>query len=148
MKRSRATHRFGGRRSDSTQGKDKAAYLQGKRKRQHKITGMLWAPSLRRLHAISPRLTCRVRRSVSDFCAWLACIISTQTQRAFHLVVVKKQTTTTKKTMSVCWKYIKESLVIFSICYRKLVQKMCDREKKKKKQPRPSGQFISQGLFW
>lgn len=38
-------------------------------------------------------------------------------------------------------------LGIFSICYRKLVQKMCDREEKKK-QPRPSGQFISQDLFW
>lgn len=45
MKRSRATHRFGGRRSDSTHGKDKAAYLQGKRKRQHKITGMRFVPT-------------------------------------------------------------------------------------------------------
>lgn len=66
MKRSRATHRFGGRCSDSTHGKDKAAYLQGKRKRQHKITGMRSAPSRRRLHVVSQ---ISIRRSVSDICA-------------------------------------------------------------------------------
>lgn len=115
----------------STHGKDKAAYLQSKRKRQHKITGMHSAPSLRRLRAISPRLTRRILRSVSDMCARFTCIVSTQT----HLVAVKKQTTTTKKRDNErLLEIYQRKLGIFSICYRKLVQKMCDREEKKNSQ--------------